>query len=200
MAKGRGGLRARPPSPVLQTHHLQSPPTAGEKVPAHHTGRIRAFPGFQYHLISPAPMSSTLPCPLSRRNFHNCPTALPSPWLSMPYPSGSGAPSLPAVRYSLRPASSTQPALLRSQMAGTGHRDADIACQGQESPQHHLWTRQPLHARGSLHSRGAATGPPPTPLLLQAHLLPRIHPQVHTLLGSDSPSQVPAPCPGQSGG
>lgn len=66
-----------------------------------------------------------------------------------------------AIRYSLRPASSIKTALLRSQMAGTGHRDADIACQGQESPQHHLRTRQPLHAQRSLHSRGAATGPPP---------------------------------------
>ena len=99
-------------------------------------------------------MTIPLPCLLP-----SCPC--PTLRALEPHSPGPGAPSLLAIRYSLRPASSIKTALLRSQMAGTGHRDADIACQGQESPQHHLRTRQPLHARRSLHSRGAATGPPP---------------------------------------
>ena len=206
MAKGRGGLRARQPSPALQTHHLQAPPTVREKVPAHHTGRIRPFPGFQYHLIFPAPMSSMLPCPLSRRTFHDYPTALPSPRLSMSHPPGSGA---PFSRF-------WSPILAGHQILPETcllHQDGSA----QKSDGRH-WTQRCRHRlpgsgeppapppdtaatpRAAFPPLPRGSHRPPTPsLLLQAHLLPGVHPQVHTLLGSDSPSHVPAPCPGQSG-
>ena len=115
-----------------------------KKVPVHHTGCIRPFPGFQHHLIFPASMSSTLPCPLSCRPFHNCPTALPSPWLSISHPPGPGAPS----------SRSWSPILAGHQIL----RETCLlhqACSAQKSDGRH-WTQRCRH-------RPPGSGEPPEP-------------------------------------
>ena len=125
---------------------------------------------FKPYALAPSPSSipPSSSCPLV---LHAPPAPShpePSPQRYTSHPPGPGALSFLALSYSLRPAFSVKPAVLRRQMAGAGHGHADTARQGQESTQLRPQTRQALNAGSAPPPRGAhrqapCGGPPPPP-------------------------------------